>query len=147
MMGHTPDNTQIWGFIRSKIEHEHKWIQERVSWNLASTAFLLGAYGSLLSYVHSLKTSSWLAPVLVIGIPVLGVTISVLVLAGLAAAWMRQKDASSEWQRLVPDEEIRDRFPDLRSRAWALWLGRISSWGTTLAALIAWLALLAAAVF
>jgi hypothetical protein len=142
IMGDAPDNTQVWQFTRAKIEHEQKWIQQRVSWNLASTSFLLGAYVALLNGVDSTGPVSWLTPLLLIGIPILGVVFSTFVLAGLSAAWVSQRSAVKDWRRLVPDAETRERFPEVHSKRLAIVLGRGASWGTTLAALLAWLFLL-----
>jgi hypothetical protein len=141
-MGDTPDKTQVCQFTRSKIEHEQRWIQQRVSWNLASTSFLMAAFVSLLNNSSVGGPLSDQAPFLMTGIPFLGVIFSSFVLTGLSAAWLSQKNATGEWKRLVPDEATRARFPGVHSRRSSVVLGSIASWGTTLAALFVWMILL-----
>lgn len=146
-MAKTPDNNQLWQFTRGKIEHEDQWIQQRVSWNLASTSFLLAAYTVLLLIDQPLHSALWLRRFLLATIPLLGAGSSVFVIAGLWAAWIAETKAITEWDRLASDIDSKARFPELHSQGLTLALGKIASWGTSISALLAWLAILAATWF
>jgi hypothetical protein len=139
-----PDNTQLWEYARAKIEHEDKWIQQRVSWNLASTSFLLAAYSGVLLMAPDTRGIVEVQRFLATTIPFLGICFSTFVLFGLAAAWLAQDKAEEECGSLSKGAATGGTFPGLHSRGAVLVLGKIASWGTTIAALVMWFGLLAA---
>lgn len=146
-MAKTPDNVQLLQLARGKIEHEHKWIQQRVSWNLASTSFLLAAYTALVLTDRVVPHSGWLGRLLLLTIPLLGLAFCCFVIAGLWAAWIAEDKAVDEWESLSSDNDSREHFPEIHSMGAALVFGKIASWGTTAAAIVVWLALLVAPWF
>ena len=144
VMAKTPDNVELWKLTRGKIEHEDKWIQQRVSWNLASTSFLLAAYTVLLLSGQHVSPVVWLRRILLITIPLLGFAFSAFVIAGLLAAWIAERKAEREWHDLLDNPDSKASFPEIHSTGAALTLGKIASWGTTTVAVFVWISLLIA---
>ena len=145
-MAKSPDNTQLWQFLRAKIEHEDQWIQQRVSWNLAATTFLVGGYAALAGSTrmpHQFVPGSSL---LLAIIPLAGLAFSLLVLSGLFAASIATDAAKAYWKAKASNQQTRDAFPELHSSGAALTLGRIASWGTTIICALVWFALVVASI-
>jgi hypothetical protein len=128
--------------LRSKIADEDQWIQHRVSWNLASSSFLAAAF--VASAIATPVAGRALAPLriaLLYAIPLLGLLLSTAVLFGLIAATIAIHEAQRSWPAGDASEhnELRKSFPPLYSSGWAVWLGRVASWGTTLVLMKFWL--------
>ena len=137
------DPAKHWEMLRSKISDEDQWIQHRVSWNLASSSFLVAAFvASVLAFPATGRPLTLLRNTLLYAIPMLGLLLSAAVLFGLAAATIAIHQAKKSWPPKELDSDEASAFPHLYSSGWALWLGRIASWGTTVILLKFWLLVL-----
>jgi hypothetical protein len=135
-----PDAVQLWEMLRSKISDEDQWIRHRVSWNLASSSFLVAAFvASALAVPSGGRSLGLIRITLLYAIPTLGLLLSTAVLLGLAAATIAICQAQKSWPPQGMQEEQTKAFPHLYSFGWAVWLGRIASWGTTLLLIKFWL--------
>ena len=139
--GLTP--VKAWEIARAKITHEDSWIQQRVSWNLASSSFLIASFVALvLSPPQNPSTALFMRRLLIVLIPLAGLFFSIAVLVGLIAAAIAINVARKEWNPNGTTPPDRQAFPALHSTSWALWLGRFASWGTTMALILFWLLVL-----
>jgi len=132
---------------RARIEHEDKWIQHRVSWLLASTAFLTAAF-SVLVTADVVPNDPKFGPIafLILCLPFAGFAFSSLVLIGYVAAQIAMQQLK---QAADPPPTARRRsqtdFP-LRSEGCALWLGIASSGGSIIASVALWTVLMITAL-
>jgi hypothetical protein len=133
--------------IRSKIQHEHSWIQQRVSWHLATNAFLFSAYSILV--VSTGSKGNDLSPstsVLLVLIPVVGALFSSLVYVGVLAAAGEIKHTLHEWSLLGPGAAASKKLPAIHMTASSLRLAKFASTGISITAIAMWLILLALSV-
>jgi len=132
---------------RRFIEHEDAWIQHRVSWLLASTTFLIGAFAVLMT--ANIPTGDpRFAPVasLLVCLPLAGLTFSSLVLLGYIPAQLAMCQAKRSAEPGQDTSHDSHRSLPVRSKGPALWLGILSSCGTILATMLIWALLLLVAV-
>ncbi len=117
---------EIFKILRDKVRHEDTWIQSRISWLLASNAFLFAAYG---------MSSSDKAVTCII--PFVGFLTALLVLIGLLGTLSAFQQIQNEWKTLIP-EDRRKKLPGIRSAGCALQLGGIGSYGLCVVIMLAW---------
>jgi hypothetical protein len=143
-MATSQSGEDVWHMVRSKIQHEASWIQQQVSWHLASTAFLFSAYAilvvSVTSGVDKLPPAK---SVLLLLIPTVGTIFSTLVYLGVVAAAREIGNALREWDTLGPGPEAKNRLPAIHLGRSALRLAGFSTTGISLTAIAMWLVLLA----
>jgi len=125
-----------WQVVRAKIVHEDSCIQQRVNWLLAVDGFLFIGLAALAPYAPAP-----IGRIQSIALPLFGLLASAFVFAGLIAANQAIATAIEELKLLVPGSAARKKLPSLRSTDPALTLGRVSSWGVTIASIVMWLVL------
>ncbi len=130
---------RLWDLYRSRITHEDRWIQQRVSWLLGFSGLLFAAFAGVLN----LSTQVTIAQTLFRGyvlllIPATGFLITFLVLLGLIGAGMAMDEVRREWEERMRAEEISLSLPPIHARGWPLWLGRLASWGICGVMLVQW---------
>ena len=134
----------LWKMVRSKVEHEASWIQQQVSWHLASSAFLLSAYTILLVSVTS-EVGKIPPPksVLLLLIPTVGTLLSTFVYIHVIATIREIDNALREWDTLGPVPRAKSRLPAIHMGQSSLRLADFSTKGISLTAIVMWLILLA----
>jgi len=146
-MSTTHNGEELWHMIRSKIQHEESWIQFRVSWHLATNAFLFSAYAILAVSVSS--KDGKLSPstsVLLLLIPIVGTLFSTLVYLGVIAANREIGNALAEWDSLGPQPKARTKLPAIHLGPSSHKLARLATTGISLTAIAMWFVLLAVSV-
>jgi len=141
------DHREVWRMIRLKIQHEESWIQQRVSWHLATNAFLFSAYAFLV--VSAGSKGNDLSPptsVLLVLIPVVGALFSSLVFIGVLAAAGEIKHILREWSLLGPEAAASKKLPAIHMNAPSLRVAKFASTGISITAIAMWLILLALSV-
>jgi hypothetical protein len=145
MMPTDQDHRDLWRMIRSKIQHEESWIQQRVSWHLATNAFLFSAYAFVV--VSAASRGSDLPPsVLLVMIPLVGVLFSSLVYLGVLAATRELKHILHEWRIFGPESAESEKLPAVHVGPSSLRLARFATTGISITAIAMWLILLALSV-
>ena len=135
---------ELWNMIHSKAQHEASWIQQQISWHLASSAFLLSAYTILFVSVTSAATKPPAPPksILLLLIPTVGTLLSTLVYLGVIAATREIGNALREWDTLGPAPRAKSRLPAIHMGKSSLRLAGFSTTGISLTAIAMWVVLL-----
>jgi len=146
-MANNQGHRELWQMIRSKIQYTGSWIQQRVSWHLASTAFLFSAYVILVSSTESRRDDvPFLTSILLVLIPVVGAIFSILVYLGILVAEQDIKLALHEWRTLGPGAAARKKLPAIELPPSSRRLAYLANSGVSFTAIALWLILIALSV-
>jgi hypothetical protein len=134
---------EVWRMLRSKVQHEESWIQQRVSWHLATNAFLFSAYSFVVVSTGS-KPRDVSPPisVLLVLIPLVGALFSSLVYIGALASAREVKHTVHEWSVLGPGAAASTKLPAIHMSASALKLAKFATTGISITAIVMWLIML-----
>jgi hypothetical protein len=133
----------VWRMVRSKVQHEESWIQQRVSWHLATNAFLFSAYSFVV--VSTGSNPGHVSPpisVLVVLIPLVGALFSSFVYIGALASGREVNHTVHEWSLLGPGGAASKKLPAIHMSAPALKLAKFATTGISITAIVMWLILL-----
>lgn len=124
-------DVETWKLLREVIVHEDSRIQQRVSWLTAAHAILLAAYAATLNLSPNVSIQQTLLQgYLALGIPIMGLLLTLLVLAGIHGANLAIQEAVRQAERLGVPRKPAPALPPLHSSAWPVRLGRLAAYGT-----------------
>ena len=134
---------QYYQIIRSQIEHEDNLINQRLSWFVASQAFLFSAYAILLNAPSQVRLQSFAAQqnILFSLIPVVAIGMSILIYITVIAALL----AMANLRRLLEShmkEEESALLPPVQGYRQTLLLGQASPVLIPFLFMISWIVLL-----
>lgn len=134
------DIVEQYQIVRGQIEHEDNLISQRLSWLLASQAFLFTAYAITLNgpvQLHSLKYELHVG-FMIMMLPVIGIFTALLIwiaiLAGLVSMTRLRDDFSRSSGNALPSG-----VPPIQTSGWVLIAGHLGPVFIPLLFLSAWL--------
>src|SRR5919109_2503578 len=134
---------QYYHIIRSQIEHEDNLINQRLSWFVASQAFLFSAYAILLNAPSQVRLQSFAAQqdILFPLIPLVGIGVSILIYVTIIAAMLATANLRRFLKSHVKDEEMA-LLPPVQGYRQTLLLGQASPVLIPFVFMISWIWLL-----
>jgi len=146
-MPNNQDQRELWQMLRSKIQYTGSWIQQRVSWHLVSTAFLFSAYVTLVSSTESRPGDvPFVTSILLVLIPVVGATFSILVYIGILVSGRDINLALHEWHTLGPGAAASKKLPAIDLPPSSQRLVHLANSGVSFTSIALWLILIALSV-
>jgi len=139
-MENTTSPATYFELVDRKVQQEVSWIQQRMTWLATFQGLLFATFGLIYEAGQFAEREDVhiASKAILVSVTLVGMMTSICIIAGLHAAGSVLKQLNSEWIRLVPDEKIRNTFPNIRTEGSNRKLGLLSSWGPAFLFLLVW---------